>query len=77
MLGKLTKDISTTVLMILRPVPTRVNALSFSMKERIIFPHSLFFVNLHFIGNIHFQYVYVFIDNIVERTLDSRAGVYS
>ena len=56
--GKLTKDSSTTALMILRPVSTRINFLSFSMEERIIFPYSLVFVNLHFIGNIHFQYFF-------------------
>lgn len=67
--GKLTKDISTTALMILRLVLTRINALSFSEKEKIISPYYFFcefaFYRQHSISGFH-----VFIGNIVERTLN-------
>lgn len=36
---KKTKGISITLLMTPKPVPIRLDALSFGMKERIAFPH--------------------------------------
>ena len=68
---KESKVITITAVMIPKPVPTRMGALSFVRKERKTCPHYLTtFCESTFYRQCSFQYFYVFIGDLVERTLD-------